>query len=294
MNLKLKGSLFGVVSAVSYGVNPLGALFLYEEGVNTHSVLFYRFSLAAVILAGFLLLYKKSFRISRREGIVLLILGILFAASSLTLFASFHHMDVGVACTLLFVYPIMVAAIMTLFFKERLTVATVLSILLALFGIWLLYEGGGEGALNTLGVLLVLVSALSYGLYMILVNKVPLAMPAVKLTFYVLVFCVLTIMVHSFVGNDTHLQLLTTPTTWMFAIMLALVPTVVSLITMVFAVHALGSTPTAILGALEPLTAVAIGILVFGEALTMRLAIGILLILVAVALIIVGKSISER
>ena len=71
--------------------------------------------------------------------------------------------------------------------------------------------------------------------------------------------------------------------------MLALIPTVVSLVLMTVAVHAIGSTPTAVMGALEPLTAVVIGVTIFGELFTARLAAGIL-ILLAVTLIVAGKS----
>ena len=90
------------------------------------------------------------------------------------------------------------------------------------------------------------------------------------------------------------MQPLTTPRMWLFAIMLALVPTVISLVTMTMAVHAIGSTPTAIMGALEPLTAVIIGVTVFGEIFTLRLGIGIFMILVAVILIVAAKSLSPR
>jgi drug/metabolite transporter (DMT)-like permease len=72
--------------------------------------------------------------------------------------------------------------------------------------------------------------------------------------------------------------------------MLGLVPTVLSLIFMVKAVKIIGSTPTAILGALEPVTAVAIGVLVFGEVLTGRLIVGIFLILGSTVLIALKKG----
>lgn len=291
MNPKLKGSIFGIIAAISYGMNPLGALFLYREGVNTHSVLFYRFTLAAIILGGFLLVRKKSFSISRKELPPLIALGVLFGISSLALFASFHYMDAGIACSLLFIYPVMVAVIMAIFFKEALTSTTVLSILLALLGIAMLYKGKSGTVLSTKGVLLVLLSSLTYALYIIVVNNSPLNLSAVKLTFYVLIFCAMTIALHSFWGDAGRLQLLDTPKEWALVLLLALVPTVISLITMVIAVHAIGSTPTAIMGALEPLTAVVIGIAVFGEALTLRLAIGIVMILAAVLLIIGGKSV---
>mgnify|MGYP000190581564 CR=1 FL=1 len=89
-------------------MNPLGALSLYRAGINTNSVLFYRYALAAVLLAALLLVQKTSLRITRREFSVLGLLGVMFAVSSLTLFMSFHYMDAGIASTLLFVYPVMV------------------------------------------------------------------------------------------------------------------------------------------------------------------------------------------
>lgn len=291
MNEKLKGTICGVVAAISYGTNPLGALNLYADGINANTVLCYRFSLAAIILAGMMLVQRKSFRVTLPELKVLAVLGILFAVSSLTFFISFHHIDAGIAATLLFVYPVMVAVIMAIFFKEKLTLLTAGSILLALSGIGLLYRGEDGAMLSTVGVILVLISSLTYALYIIVVNKSPLMMSSVKLTFYVLLFCIAGIMAYSFVDGD-HLMWLDTPREWFYAWMLGLVPTVISLVLMVMAVHAVGSTPTAIMGALEPLTAVVIGVTVFHEAFTVRLAVGILLILTAVLLIIAGKSVS--
>lgn len=294
MNAKWKGAVCGIIAAVSYGTNPLGALFLYREGLNAHSVLFYRFSLAAAFLALLMVAQKKSFLPKRRELPVLGLLGLLFAVSSLSLFSSFHYMDAGVASTLLFIYPVMVAIIMAIFYKEKVSAMTWFSILMALGGIALLYRGEDGAVLSGTGVWLVMLSSLSYAVYIVVVNRSPLRMSSVKLTFYVLLFCVLAIGMHSLGSASTEIQWLSTPTMWMYALMLALIPTVISLVFMVIAVHAIGSTPTAIMGALEPLTAVCIGIGVFGEACTPRLLFGMCLILAAVILIIAGKSFSRR
>lgn len=290
MNAKLKGTIFGVTSAVSYGTNPLGALSLYQQGLNANSVLFYRFSIAAVILASLMLIQKKSFSITRRELTVISTLGVLFGISSLSLFTSFNFMDAGVASTILFIYPVMVAIIMAVFFKERLSFVTILSISMALAGIALLYRGDGKSSLSVIGVLLVIMSSLSYAVYIVVVNKSSIIMSSIKLTFWVLLFCILTIITHSLSNKDYHIMPLTNSTMWLWAIMLALIPTIVSLITMVKAVQLIGSTPTAIMGALEPLTAVALGIIVFGEIFTLHLGMGILMILSAVVLIIGEKS----
>ena len=294
MDAKLKGSIYGIVAAISYGTNPLGALSLYEAGVNANSVLFYRFFIASIFLSGLMFVQNKPFRITRKELVVLGGLGILFGVSSLTLFLSFYYMDAGIASTILFIYPVIVTVIMAFFFKEKISLVTILSILLSLGGIGLLYKRNDGSMLNAMGVLLVMLSSLSYALYIIIVNKSSLKMPTIKLTLYVLLFCTLTIIIQSFFDSDNHIQLLTTSSMWMFAIMLALVPTVISLVFMVMAVRLIGSTPTAIMGALEPLTAVFIGIMVFNEMFTLRLGAGIMMILIAVILIIIGKSIQIR
>lgn len=291
MNSKLRGSICGVVSAVCYGTNPLGALPLYSMGVNACSVLFYRFTLAVGLLAIIMAVQRKAFRVSRQELCLLAGLGVLLASSSLSLFFSFYFMGAGTASTILFVYPVMVAVIMAIFFKEKVTLPTVLSIVLAVSGIALLYRGGDGQPLNPTGVILVMISSLTYALYIIIVNKSPLRMSSIKLTFYVLMFAALTVVVTSMFSPLNHLQLLPTPAAWGLGLMLAVLPTVMSLVLMAVAVHDIGSTPTAIMGALEPITAVVISVLLFGELFTLRLATGIALILAAVIIIILGKQI---
>ena len=161
MNAKVRGTLCGIVAAACYGTNPLGALPLYAEGVNACSVLFYRFSLAVLLLAVIMAVQRKSFAVTRRELAMLAGLGVTFSSSSLSLFFSFYFMSAGIASTILFVYPVMVAVIMAVFFKERVTASTVLSILLALAGIALLYKGDDGTVLSTIGVVLVFISSLT-------------------------------------------------------------------------------------------------------------------------------------
>lgn len=288
--MKFKGISCGILAAVCYGTNPLGALPLYEEGVNTSSVLFYRFSLAAVMLGLTLLAERKSFALSWHEFKVLSALGILFAASSITYYQSFHFMDAGIASTILFMYPVMVACIMACFFHEHITLTSTIAILLAFSGVVLLSHGGSGGALSMAGITLVMLSALTYAIYIVVVNRTSIQMSTVKLTFYVLLFCMLSLLAYSFTSADLHLQLPPSSRAWLYAAWLGLVPTVLSLVLMTVSVHEIGATPTAIMGALEPLTAVAIGIIIFSESMTVRLAVGIVTILVAVFMIVLGKD----
>ncbi|MBR4505798.1 MAG: DMT family transporter [Bacteroidales bacterium] len=289
MSKKVIGILCAIGAAVCYGTNPLGALNLYTEGMNTPSVLFYRFGLAWVIVALVMLFRKESLKVNKREFLTLSALGVLFIFSSLTLYLSFHLMPAGVASTILFTYPVMTAVIMALFFHERIRLGTVASIALSLAGVLLLYWGDPGGALHLGGVVLVLVSALTYALYIIVVDKSPLQMSSFKINFYVLFYCAAGMALFALVSGQP-LMLPASPRAWLWVGWLAVVPAIMALVMMVYAAKYLGSTPTAILGALEPTTAVLIGVFVFSEPFTLRLLLGIVLILAAVVFVVLAKD----
>ncbi len=286
MNVRTKGLVCGAVAAATYGMNPLFTLPLYHAGMTPDSVLFYRYAFALPILAAMIRLRGQDFSLRRCEMLPLVAMGLLFSASSLFLYMSYNYMDAGIASTILFVYPILVALIMALGFRERITPLTIFCIALAVLGIGLLYEGDGQ-TLSLTGVTLVLLSSLSYAVYIVGVNRSALAaLPTVKLTFYALLFGLAIYVVR--LDFLSGLQAVPSWYLWGNVLALAALPTAVSLLCTTQAIHYIGSTPTAILGALEPVTAVFFGVVIFHEELTARLGLGIALILVAVTLIVAG------
>lgn len=291
MNAKVKGYLLGAVAAATYGMNPLFALPLYKEGMDPDSVLFFRYLFAIPLLGIMLKARGRSFKLKRKEIPPLIVLGWLVAISSLTLFQSYNFMEAGIASTILFVYPILVALIMAVVFKEKITLQTVVCILLALSGIGLLYKGGDGATLSLVGVGLVMASALSYAIYIVGVNRPILKdVATLKVTFYVLLFGLSIFIVRVDFGQS--LQIVDKWYLWGNLIALAVFPTAISFLCTTQAIQYIGSTPTAILGALEPVTAVFFGVTVFGEVLTPRLGCGIVLIILAVTFIIAGSNIT--
>lgn len=286
----IKGFALAALSAICYGTNPLGALNLYAQGYSPESVLFYRFFTAALLLFVVVIAKGSHFKISFKEFGALVMFGFLFAISSLTYYASFKYMDAGLASTLLFLYPLEVSVLMAIFFKEKIKAWTIVSIAISMAGVALLYRGGNGVPLSTAGLALVFASSISYAIYMVMANRVNLQMGAVKMTFYAICFCLVFLLLYSVTLGSGLPPFFTQASSWGWGFMLGLVPTVLSLIFMVKAVKIIGSTPTAILGALEPVTAVAIGVLVFGEILTGRLVAGILLILGSVLFIVVKRK----
>lgn len=292
MNDKIKGYLLGAIAAATYGMNPLFALPLYADGMNADSVLFFRYLFAIPMLGAMILARGRSFKVSVHDTLRLVLMGIMVAASSLALFLSYNYMAAGIASTMLFVYPILVAVIMVLFFKEVPSLLTVLCILLAFAGIALLYRGEDGATLSVAGTLLVFLSALTYAIYIVGVNHTSLKdMATLTVTFYVLLFGVALFVVRLIFDGGVIL-----PGKWYLwgnLVALALFPTAISFLCTTSAIKYIGSTPTAILGALEPVTAVVIGITVFSESFSLREGIGLVLIIVAVTLVIAGGSVSN-
>lgn len=293
MNAKAKGYILGSIAAASYGMNPLFALPLYKAGMDPDSVLFFRYLFAIPLLGIMIKVRGRSFKIQRKETFPLIIMGLLVALSSLTLFLSYNYMAAGIASTLLFVYPIMVALIMAMVFKEKLALQTIVCMLLALGGIGLLYKSEDGSTLSLIGTLLVFASSLSYAIYIVGINQTSLKNVAtLKVTFYVLLFGL-----SLFVARLLYSGVLNTPDQWyLWANLLALAvfPTAISFLCTTGAIQYIGSTPTAILGALEPVTAIFFGIAVFGESLTVRESFGLVMIIVAVTFVIAGGNITSQ
>lgn len=286
MNSSVRGATCGVIAAVAYGTNPLFSLNLYAAGMDVESVLFYRFAFAALVLAAAMLLTRHSLAVSRRQLMALVPAGVVFAMSSQTLYQSFLYMDAGVACSILFIYPILVAVIMTLFFHERASLLTYGCIALATAGIAMLYQGDGSGALSTVGLMLVVASSMCYALYIVGVDHSVLrTVPSARMTFWVLASGAAVFFALSGFGARLH------PIGADLAVVanvvgVALVPTIIPILFINIAIKDVGPTYSAIIGALEPVTALVIGASVFGEHITGRIALGALMILVAVTLIV--------
>ncbi len=294
MSTKVIGYLLGALAEISYGTNPLFALPLYQAGMDPDSVLFFRYLFAIPIIGVMLKVRGRGFAVRRAELPPLVMLGLLVAVSSLTLFESYNYMDVGIASTLLFVYPVIVALIMTLMFKERLTVQTVVSIGGALVGIALLSIGEGGMALSGTGTALVFGSALSYAIYLVAVNRSSIgAMPTLKVTFYMLTFGLSLFVVRLCIGDGLHVPPLEGWYLWANLIALAVFPTAISFLCTTAAIKHIGSTPTAILGALEPATAVFFGMVVFGQQMLPREWCGFVLIILSVSVVVAGGGVTR-
>ena len=293
MSAKVKGFMYGVATSVTFGLIPLFTLPLMQKGMASDSILFYRFITATAALALMMIVKKESFRVSWRDLAVIVLLAVFYTASSMFLLYGYEAMGAGVATTLHFTYPVFVTLLMFALFREKASWVTWTAVVLAIAGVAKLSLNGTELKLDPVGVCVVLLSAVGYASYIIAVNKSRVRdMHSRKLAFYVFVFTTLMFAVKNGLGGGV--QPLPDAVSAVNVVLLAVAPTVISNITLLLAVRNIGGTLTSILGALEPVTAVCIGAMVFGEEFTLSEAVGITLILVAVVLVILNRSIKEN
>lgn len=290
---KIKGFLLGAVAAIAYGTNPAFAVPLYAQGMNPNTVLLFRYLIGIPILALIMKARGLSFSLPKDTIGLTALLGFLMALSSLTLFESYNYMNSGVASTLLFIYPIMVAFIMTFFFHEKTKASIYICLVIMIAGLVLLMHPGEGDTVSTTGCLLVILSAISYALYIVLVNvsKKVKDIPTTKLLFYVITWGSLLFWIMIPLGSE-----FTPPTQgidWVNLTALAVIPTVLSLGCTTLAIQMIGSTPTAILGALEPVTAVILSVIFLRQGITMNEIIGGLLIVIAATIVVADTAVDK-
>lgn len=293
VNDKVRGYICGMVSGATYGMIPLFSLPVLNEGIGFDSLLFYRYLMAAAVMALLQLVRRRSLAISLKDVPLVLLLGVLFAFSSVFMFMAFDYMPTGLVSTMYFVYPVITAVIMSLLFKERMTWGRVLSLILALVGIGMLYVSDGEERMSLFGVGLTFSAALVYALYIIITNKSRIRkMPSSTLAFWSLSIGAVIFFLRADCGMS--LQAVPSIKAWGLILMLAIVPTVVSCTALVMSIRYVGSTVTSILGASEPVTAVLCGTLVFGEPMSWRIFLGIVVIIVAVVVLVAGDDLMAK
>lgn len=285
------GFIVGLVAAVCYGFIPFFTLPIKQgnasDFMSDPCILFYRFGFASLIVAVAMIAQRKSFKVTRGELVTLIYLSFISDGSALFLIDGYNYMSSGVATTLHFMYPVATAIIMMVFYHEARRASTLFAVVMAVAGVAVLsWDTSGKASVT--GIVIVLISALCYALYIIRVNRSRAAtMDGTKLVFYILFIGALifggeALRQGSFAPIATNLQLT-------HLIALSVVCTFVTNVALVYSVKRIGSTMVAVLGALEPLTAVVVGCLVFHEPFTWQVVVGILLIIPAVLLIVLTR-----
>ncbi len=284
---KFRGLLLAMLASATFGFIPLFSIPLLKSGMELDSVCFYRFALASFFMWIICKVKGVSLRCSGKEILAMGLLSIFYAATSFFLTASYKYISSGTATTIHFFYPVVVALAMILLFGEKVSVWKIIAIVAGIAGVFFLSGGITGEKISLTGLILVLVTVITYPTYVVGVNQTPVVMRmnGMKQTFLVLFFSAIIFFVNVLV-KGAHFSPLSTSYQWEYAIALAIIPTLVSDFALIYAIQMAGSTITAILGCMEPLVAVICGVIFFGETFTANSLAGMLLVFAAVFIII--------
>jgi drug/metabolite transporter (DMT)-like permease len=285
--MRLKGYILAAISAITYGLIPLFILPMKAINFPMETTLFYRFTISCLFVFLYLFLKKENFKLKLNELVITAILGLLYGFSADFLFVGYDLLTPGIASTILFVYPVFVAIMLWLFFKEKLSKNTFIAIAITLLGVLVLSMKDNSFKINLLGLGVCILSALCYASYMLIVNKSKIEISGIMITFYSMGFTAIYYLCKAFY-NDVSIVV---PTEILLNLtVFALVTTVLSISCLIYAIQLIGSTPTAIMGALEPVVAVLISVLLFGEKLTLSLSLGVIFIIAGVTLNVISDA----
>lgn len=292
--IKFNGVFYASLSSASFGFSPLFSLGLLAAGLSGFDVLSYRWLIAGLVLMIYAFFKKKSLRInSFSEGWKIAILSILRSITSITLLIGYANISSGIASTINFMYPVIVTICMMLFFGEKRSFMDIVAILVSIFGVYLLASGDSiivEGGNTRVGLICSLISAFSFAAYYIAMKQMRAdKIEVVKFTTWVMLLSALYFIVCAFIFEG-RITMITGGKNWLNILGLGLWATMVSNITGVKAIRRIGPTHTSILGALQPVTAVILGVLFLGEHLYIRSCIGITLILAAVSVVVMHQK----
>ena len=292
--ITINGIFYAAISSMSFGFSPLFSLALIAAGLSDFDILSYRWLIAGLVLMIYAFCKKKSLRLnSFDEAWKIILLSVLRALTSVTLLIGYVNISSGIASTINFMYPVIVTLCMVIFFGEKRSLIDYLAIAASIFGVYLLASGDSimvEGGNTRLGLACSLISAFSFAAYYIVMKQVKAdKIEVVKFTTWIMMLSAVYFIIGAFVCNG-KLTVMTDAGSWLNILGLGLWSTMVSNITGVKGNRRIGPTMTSILGALQPLTAVILGVLFLNEHLYMRSLIGCTIILVAVTIIVLHQK----
>lgn len=281
----------GIITGITYGLNPLFGIPLMNDGASIDSILFFRYGFSVVLLAAFLILSRQSFKVTPKQLGILLILGLLYTSSSICLFESYKYIASGLATTLIFLYPVFVALIMVVL-RVYPTWQVWLAILATFVGVLILAQSDDTQTIDPIGVLLALGSGLSYAIFIVIVNSSRIIRPisSTMLTFYSLSVGMVIFYINTLLSPNDLTTGINGSSAWLCLVGLAILPTIISTATLALSTRKIGATKASVLGVFEPITAIMVGTIAFNEPITTNIIVGISISIAAIIFMIMATQ----
>ncbi|MDR3331874.1 MAG: DMT family transporter [Synergistaceae bacterium] len=283
-----KGIIITIASAFIYGITPIMVRMTYDGGANGVTMTFLRALLCMPVFIALLAYMRVPFAVSRGQCRDLaIIVGIGVASTTLLMYVSYSYIPVGMATTLHFIYPVLVSASCVIFYRERLGAAMCAALALSAIGIFMT-AGGVTLSGSAVGVGIALLSGCTYSFYLVRLNRSELAgMHPLKLSFCSCVVVALYSGIYGAFSGTLTFDL--TAIAWLYSFIVSISVSIGAVTMLQQGVKLCGAPAASILSTFEPITSVALGVIVLGELLTLAEIAGGLCIIASVAIVTISS-----
>lgn len=290
---RIIGTLFGILSAVSFGLIPTIASFAYAKGVQVNTLLFLRFGIGCLILWLYIFIRKIPYNINLNQFKHIFLMSVFgYTVTSTTFFYSFKYISTSLSTIILYSYPIIVVIYEMISFKDY-DKKKIYCLILTITGLFLILGIGTGIKLNVLGILLASISALAYAYFCIGAEQKHIKeINAIVLTVYVMSICSILYFIQCFITKEPILS--SNPNSYVYIFTLSIVCGILPILTLAIAIKMIGAGNTAIIGTFEPLFACVLGVLVLHEKLTQNMILGGFMIISAVMLLQIFEIKKEK
>lgn len=277
----IKGLFYVVAAAVIFGFLPFFTKVVLANGFNETTFIFIRSIFTTILI--YILIKKKGISLKIHEVRLsdLIKVGLFgYGGMLYALILSYKFMPTGIASAIHFVYPLAVMVGGVLYYNEKFNFKKMGTIILALYGIYLIIGFEKNGNISLIGFTLALLSGILYAYYMLEVGSgVFRKMNSLKLVFYVSVSNIFLFFTASLItGNFTF----GADFTGYFYVFIIAVLTLLGMIAIKLGLERVNVVTASILSTFEPLTSLIVGVVLLGEILLLNHIVGSLLILVSV------------
>lgn len=283
MDQTKKGYLYVILSAILFGCMPLGAKFIYANGVNAFSLVFYRNCLAIPVMILLVMRQKESLLVTFQQLTQIIWLAAVGCCiTPVLLFSSYQYISSGTATTFHFIYPAMVIFGGIILFRQEARWGQLLCVLLCTVGVGMFYAPGE--ALHPLGSLLALLSGVTYAIYILFLSRSQLdTLSGMKLSLYMAMVCSAIMLAVCLISGQFTLP--ANPTCWLVCFVFSVALCIGAVVLFQRGTFLIGGQKSSILSTFEPITSIFIGIIVFHEPFSWRTILGALCVVTAAILI---------
>ncbi len=262
----IKGVILALISALGFGFLPIFIVFAYKGGVNAQTMLLIRFSIASTIMFAYIYYKYGTIKVTKKALFSLFLLGIFgYTVQSRLYFTAVQYITPSMATMFLYTYPILVGLLSFLIDKERPTLKLFIATVISVVGL-ILILGSSLGEVNITGVLLASGSAVVYSVYIVSSNRVIKKTPALLTSAYIALFSALGSFILGLFSGGFDFSFRASG--WIATVGIALVSTVLAMITFFKSMEYIGPTKTSIISLTEVLFTVVLSAIILYQFLT--------------------------